>query len=153
MPSDCCYFVDKAAAAGAAPALKNFCSILHCPAVFTQNLGQTLLDGKHYREYVLSVLIVPAHHNRTHKIMHHAFKTWCIVSMSGRYAIKTTVFDTKTVVFITFRAIFKRSKIQSVFISVFIAKSRFLKNRENRTFQTTLWLEIPIISSFRTFAR
>ena len=41
MPSDCCYFVDKAAAAGAAPALNYFGSILHCPAVFTQNLGQT----------------------------------------------------------------------------------------------------------------
>lgn len=45
MPSRCCYFVDKAAAAGAAPALKNFCSVLHCPAVFTQNLGQTLLKA------------------------------------------------------------------------------------------------------------
>ena len=43
MPSDCCYFVGKAAAAGAAPALKYFCSILHCPAVFTQNWGQTSL--------------------------------------------------------------------------------------------------------------
>lgn len=42
MPSDCCYFVDKASAAGAAPALNYFGSILHCPAVFTQNLGQTL---------------------------------------------------------------------------------------------------------------
>ena len=41
MPSDCCYFVDKAAAAGAAPALYYFGSILHCSAVFTQNLGQT----------------------------------------------------------------------------------------------------------------
>ena len=41
MPSDCCYFVDKAAAAGAAPALYYFGSILHCFAVFTQNLGQT----------------------------------------------------------------------------------------------------------------
>ena len=41
MPSDCCYFVDKASAAGAAPALNYFGSILHCPAVFTQNLGQT----------------------------------------------------------------------------------------------------------------
>ena len=44
MPIDCCYFVDKAAAAGAAPALKKFCSILHCPAVFTQNLGPLLAD-------------------------------------------------------------------------------------------------------------
>ena len=41
MPSECCYFVDKAAAAGAAPALNYFGSILHCSAVFTQNLGQT----------------------------------------------------------------------------------------------------------------
>ena len=41
MPSDCCYFVDKAAAADAAPALYYFGSILHCFAVFTQNLGQT----------------------------------------------------------------------------------------------------------------
>ena len=41
MPSDCCYFVGKAAAAGAAPALNYFGSILHCFAVFTQNLGQT----------------------------------------------------------------------------------------------------------------
>ena len=41
MPSDCCYFVDKAAAAGAAPALNYFGSIVHCPAVFTQNWGQT----------------------------------------------------------------------------------------------------------------
>ena len=42
MPSECCYFVDKAAAADAAPALYYFGSILHCFAVFTQNLGQTL---------------------------------------------------------------------------------------------------------------
>ena len=41
MPSECCYFVDKAAAADAAPALYYFGSILHCFAVFTQNLGQT----------------------------------------------------------------------------------------------------------------
>ena len=41
MPSDCCYFVDKAAAVGAAPALYYFGSILHCISVFTQNLGQT----------------------------------------------------------------------------------------------------------------
>ena len=34
-----------------------------------------------------SVLIVPAHQNRTHKNMHHAFKTWCIVFMNDRYAI------------------------------------------------------------------
>ena len=42
MPSDCCYFVVKAAAADAAPALNYFSSILHRSAVFTQNLGQTL---------------------------------------------------------------------------------------------------------------
>lgn len=41
MPSDCCYFVDKAAAAGAAPALYYLGSIFHYFAVFTQNLGQT----------------------------------------------------------------------------------------------------------------
>ena len=43
MPSDCCYFVDKAAAAGAAPALKYFRSILHHNLAFTQNLGLTPL--------------------------------------------------------------------------------------------------------------
>lgn len=48
-----------------------------------------ILDGKRYREYVLSVLIVPAHQNRTHKIMHHAFKTWCIVSTNGRFSRKS----------------------------------------------------------------
>ena len=41
MPIDRCYFVDKAAAADAAPALYYFGSILHCFTVFTQNLGQT----------------------------------------------------------------------------------------------------------------
>lgn len=41
---------------------------------------------------VLSVLVVPVHQNRTHKLMHHAFKTWCIVSTSGRFSIKTTGF-------------------------------------------------------------
>ena len=48
-----------------------------------------------------SVLIVPAHQNRTHKNMHHAFKTWCIVSMSGRFAKSVTVVDTisTTVIF------------------------------------------------------
>ena len=40
MPSDCCYFVVKAAAADAAPAFNYFSSILHRSAVFTQNLGQ-----------------------------------------------------------------------------------------------------------------
>ena len=41
MPIDCCYFVDKAAAANAAPALQYFDSIFHHFAVVTQNLGQT----------------------------------------------------------------------------------------------------------------
>ena len=41
MPSDCCYFVEKAAAAGAAPAFQYFDSIFHHFAVVTQNLGQT----------------------------------------------------------------------------------------------------------------
>ena len=41
MPIDCCYFVDKAAAAGAAPAFQYFDSIFHHFAVVTQNLGQT----------------------------------------------------------------------------------------------------------------
>ena len=39
-----CYFVDRAAAACAAPALKYFCSILHHNLAFTQNLGQTPLQ-------------------------------------------------------------------------------------------------------------
>ena len=34
--------------------------------------------------------------------MHHAVKTWCIVSMSGRFANKATVFILKTVAFLTF---------------------------------------------------
>ena len=46
MPSECCYFVDKAAAADAAPALYYFGSILHCFAVFTQNLGQTRIHAQ-----------------------------------------------------------------------------------------------------------
>ena len=33
--------------------------------------------------------------------MHHAFKAWCIVSMSGRFANKATVFVLKTVAFLT----------------------------------------------------
>ena len=39
MHLDCGYFVEKAAAADAAPALKNFCSILHCPAALIQKFG------------------------------------------------------------------------------------------------------------------
>ena len=54
MPSDCCYFVDKAATAGAAPALKHFGSILHCFAVFTQNLGQTPSRTLRSQQYVFS---------------------------------------------------------------------------------------------------
>ena len=50
MPSDCCYFVDKAAAAGAAPALYYFGSILHCISVFTQNLGQTPVTKKLFQK-------------------------------------------------------------------------------------------------------
>ena len=41
MPIDCCYFVEKAAAANAAPAFQYFDSIFHHFAVVTQNLGQT----------------------------------------------------------------------------------------------------------------
>lgn len=39
MPSKPCYFVGKAEAACAAPALKIFCSVLHHHLMFTQNLG------------------------------------------------------------------------------------------------------------------
>ena len=46
MPSDCCYFVEKAAAAGAAPAFQYFDSIFHHFAVVTQNLGQTHINGR-----------------------------------------------------------------------------------------------------------
>ena len=42
--------------------------------------------------------------NWTHTIMHHAFKTWCIVSTNGRYAKSVTVVDTisTTVIFCLF---------------------------------------------------
>ena len=40
MPANHCYFVDKEAAADAAPDLKHFGSIFHRSAVFTQNLGK-----------------------------------------------------------------------------------------------------------------
>ena len=53
MPIDCCYFVDKAAAAGAAPALYYLGSIFHYFAVFTQNLGQT----RGARGFFLAVLV------------------------------------------------------------------------------------------------
>lgn len=46
MPIDRCYFVDKAAAANAAPAFQYFDSIFHHFAVVTQNLGQTGLRTK-----------------------------------------------------------------------------------------------------------
>ena len=52
MPSDCCYFVVKAAAADAAPALNYFSSILHRSAVFTQNLGQTRGDLPDTGEFI-----------------------------------------------------------------------------------------------------
>ncbi|MDY3994070.1 MAG: hypothetical protein SOY66_11095, partial [Evtepia sp.] len=45
MPIDRCYFVDKAAAANAAPAFQYFDSIFHHFAVVTQNLGQTHKRG------------------------------------------------------------------------------------------------------------
>ena len=63
-----------------------------------------VLNGKHYRNFVLFVLIVQEHQNRTYIIMHHAFKTWCIVSTSGRYAKSVTVVDTisTTVIFYLF---------------------------------------------------
>ena len=47
MPIDRCYFVDKAAAANAAPAFQYFDSIFHHFAVVTQNLGQTQSNGPH----------------------------------------------------------------------------------------------------------
>ena len=40
-PRSAVIFVEKAAAACAAPALKHFCSILHHNLAFTQNLGLT----------------------------------------------------------------------------------------------------------------
>lgn len=43
-PRSAVIFVEKAAAACAAPALKYFCSILHHNLAFTQNLGQTPLQ-------------------------------------------------------------------------------------------------------------
>ena len=42
-PRSAVIFVEKAAAACAAPALKYFCSILHHNLAFTQNLGLTQL--------------------------------------------------------------------------------------------------------------
>ena len=44
-PRSAVIFVEKAAAACAAPALKHFCSILHHNLAFTQNLGLTLVAG------------------------------------------------------------------------------------------------------------
>ena len=43
-PQSAVIFVERAAAACAAPALKYFCSILHHNLAFTQNLGQTPLQ-------------------------------------------------------------------------------------------------------------
>ena len=43
-PRSAVIFVEKAAAACAAPALKYFCSILHHNLAFTQNLGLTRVD-------------------------------------------------------------------------------------------------------------
>ena len=51
MPIDCCYFVDKAAAANAAPAFQYFDSIFHHFAVVTQNLGQTGVRTKSWTDY------------------------------------------------------------------------------------------------------
>ena len=53
MPSKPCYFVDKAEAASAAPALKIFCSILRQLLLFTQNLGyyRPSVPCHHIREY------------------------------------------------------------------------------------------------------
>ena len=58
MPLNCCYFVDKAAAVGVAPALKYFGSILHCSAVFTQNLGQTRAALAVPLQFFLDALVV-----------------------------------------------------------------------------------------------
>ena len=51
MPSDCCYFVEKAAAAGAAPAFQYSDSIFHHFAVVTQNLGQTRMPQSVFNRY------------------------------------------------------------------------------------------------------
>ena len=51
MPSDCCYFVEKAAAAGAATAFQYFDSIFHHFAVVTQNLGQTRMPQSVFNRY------------------------------------------------------------------------------------------------------
>ena len=93
MPSDCCYFVDKASAAGAAPALNYFGSILHCPAVFTQNLGQTRvcftdnskLCEKHVRDTIISQ---PPRTNDGH------YKNNSISSQNSR---STSLIPTKTI--------------------------------------------------------
>ena len=41
MPTDCCYFVDKAAAVHAASAFNNYFALFCTKTVFTQTLGQT----------------------------------------------------------------------------------------------------------------
>ena len=58
MPIDCCYFVDKAAAANAAPAFQYFDSIFHHFAVVTQNLGQT---EKENDAHCLYLVLLPSH--------------------------------------------------------------------------------------------
>lgn len=66
---------------------------------------------------VLSVLVVPVHQNRTHKLMHHAFKTWCIVSTSGRFSIKNSRFRQKTAVFLTF---WRLQKLQALRLGFYL---------------------------------
>ena len=97
MPIDCCYFVDKAAAAGAAPALNNFGSILHCSAVFTQNLGQTRKDATTsslcIRSYSYSAIrttsqlyLLRAYHNSSRKSRSRLFCDLTVHFFSGRNA-------------------------------------------------------------------
>ena len=69
--------------------------------------------------------------NWTHTIMHHAFKTWCIVSTNGRYAIKTPDFDKKSGVFLTFWYKMKHPEIPvglAVGLAPFLAKLDEVKN-------------------------
>ena len=49
---------------------------------------------------VFSVPIVSVCHKSTPQIMHHAFKTWCIVSMNGRYAKNPWKFNASRVSFL-----------------------------------------------------
>ena len=86
MPSDCCYFVDKAAAAGAAPALNYFGSILRCPAVFTQNWGQTRTKDE-YLLFIETLKDKPA--------SYYAFETlyWCGLRLGEMLALTSADFD------------------------------------------------------------